>query len=95
MELPSRCDYHSYSVANFDGLKSSFDSRFVIEEIPSKRDMDGVSGTCHTRRCWAWLQREEIIPGDSSPSTSSFYNIYNNPPPPVALGMLDLERERV
>lgn len=36
---------------------------------------DGDSGTCHTRRCRAQLQREEIIPGDSSPSTS-FYNIY-------------------
>ncbi|KAM1235509.1 hypothetical protein ACFX2I_004981 [Malus domestica] len=114
MEFPSQCDYHSYSVANSDGLKSSFDSRLVIEEMTSKQDMEsnrevevvqwttkmktqvplsssgealicnvglqsvsyGVCGTCRTTRCGVRLQREEIIPGDSSPFTSSFYNVH-------------------
>ncbi|RXH86192.1 hypothetical protein DVH24_017245 [Malus domestica] len=114
MEFPSQSDYHSYSVANSDGLKSSFDSRLVIEEMTSKQDMEsnrevevvqwttkmktqvplsssgealicnvglqsvsyGVCGTCRTTRCGVRLQREEIIPGDSSPFTSSFYNVH-------------------
>ncbi|KAM2800103.1 hypothetical protein COP1_004860 [Malus domestica] len=97
-----------------DGLKSSFDSRLVIEEMTSKQDMEsnrevevvqwttkmktqvplsssgealicnvglqsvsyGVCGTCRTTRCGVRLQREEIIPGDSSPFTSSFYNVH-------------------